>query len=112
MIRVGAMRHKLVFQRKTESSDGYGIGGTATWSDAVTVWAEKWSVKASERVEAARTRQTATHRWHLRHHAAIVPEMRVKWIDDTGKVRYQMVVAAYRLGNKGRELEVITEEKS
>lgn len=104
------MRHRLTFQRPIETSDGTGAGGTITWTDAFTAWAERWSVKGAERVEAARVRENAIHRWHLRYDARIQPSMRIKWIDG-GFTHYQEVVAVNLLGNDRRELEVMAEEK-
>jgi SPP1 family predicted phage head-tail adaptor len=110
MINTGKLRHYLVFQTKTEASDGVGSGGTITWVDSVSVWAEKWSVKGSERVEAARSKQNSIHRWHLRFHAGIKPDMRIKWAHH-GDTHYQEVLAVNDLGNDFREIEVLAEEK-
>jgi head-tail adaptor len=105
------MRHRIVFQTAAEASDGTGAGGTITWSDTLTVWAEKWGVKSAERVEAARVRQNSLHRWHLRDNARIVSSMRIKWTHD-GTTHYQRILAITPLGNHGREIEIIAEEKS
>ena len=111
MIRPGDMRHRIAFQRPIESSDGSGAGGTIAWTDVVTVLAERWSVSGSERVEAARTKQNSIHRWHCRYSAAIVPSMRIKWVN-AGVTHYQEVVAVNVIGNRGDELEVFAEEKN
>jgi len=111
MIRAGTMRHRLIIQRPIETSDGTGAGGTTTWSDVVTMMAERWSVKGSERVEAARNKQNSIVRWHCRHTSAIEPQMRIKWID-RGVTHYQEIIAINQLGNKGNELEILAEEKT
>ena len=110
MIRSGDMRHRLTFQRPTQSSDGLGSGGTISWSDAHTVWAERWSVAGGERVEAARNKLNSIFRWHMRYHPGIKPDMRIKWVDH-GTTHYQEVTSINQLGNKGSELEVFAEEK-
>lgn len=109
-MRSGQLRHKLVFQTRSEDSDGIGQGGTVSWADTLTIRAEKWSVSGKERIEAARTKQNTIYRWHLRYNPAIVPSMRIKWVDGS-VTHYQEALSVNPLGNKGRELEVIAEEK-
>lgn len=111
MIRPGQLRYRLMFQRPVEASDGLGAGGTTTWTNAFTLWAEKWTVKSSERVEAARNQQNAVHRWHLWNHAGIEPSMRISWVNN-GTTHYQEIIAINPLGNDGSELEILAEEKS
>lgn len=111
MINPGKLNHRLTFQRPIQSSDGVGSGGTITWTDAFTTWAEKWSVKGSERVEAARNKQNAIFRWHCRFRSTIVPSMRIKWTN-AGKTHYQEVISATPLDNKMTEMEVLAEEKT
>ena len=109
-MRSGQLRHTLVFQTKTEVSDGTGPGGSVTWTDTLTTKAEKWSVSGKERVQAARNKQDTLYRWHLRYNEDIVPSMRIKWVH-CNVTHYQEVISVVPLGNKMRELEVIAEEK-
>jgi SPP1 family predicted phage head-tail adaptor len=104
------MRHRLTFQRPVQSSDGLGAGGTITWTDAMTVWAERWSIKSSERVEAARAKQNTIYRWHVRYNPGIIPSMRIKWVDH-GRTHYQEVLTVNPLNNENVEMEVFAEEK-
>ena len=109
-MRSGPMRHKLVFQTKSETSDGMGPGGTETWADTINWWAERWNVSGAERVEAARTKQNSLIRWHCRYNAAIVPTMRIKWVH-AGLTHYQEILAVNPLDQQNREIEILAEEK-
>ena len=110
MIRAGDLRHRITLQRASETSDGMGPGGAITWSDIMTVWAERWNVSGAERVEAARTKQNSIARWHCRHNAAIVPTMRIKWVN-AGVTHYQEILAVNPLDQQNREIEILAEEK-
>lgn len=111
MIRAGLMRHKLIFQTKAETSDGFGAGGTETWSDTLTIKAELWKISGSERVEAARSKQNSIYRWHCRYYSVIVPKMRIKWTDRKNVTHYQEILAVNPLGNRIMDIEILAEEK-
>lgn len=111
VIAAGKLRHYLTFQTRSETSDGMGAGGTASWSDTLSDWpAERWSIGGAERVEAARNRQNRMHRWHCRYNAGIIPSMRIKWVD-AGTTHYQEILAVNPIGNQNLELEILAEEK-
>ncbi|HBA86029.1 MAG TPA: hypothetical protein DCZ95_18240 [Verrucomicrobia bacterium] len=109
-MKAGALRHILVFQTKTETSDGMGPGGAESWADTLTARAERWHISGAERVEAARTKQNSMVRWHCRHNAAIVPTMRIKWVN-AGVTHYQEILAVNPLDQQNREIEILAEEK-
>jgi len=75
-MKAGALRHILVFQTKTETSDGMGPGGAESWADTLTARAERWHISGAERVEAARTKQNSMVRWHCRHNPSACPAAR------------------------------------
>ena len=111
MIRCRKMRDHITFQSRTDTSDGMGAGGTVTWTDTLINYpAERWSIKAAERVEAAREKQISVQRWHVRYNSAIVPSMRIKWVRN-GVTRYQEILAVTVIDPKDRELEILAEER-
>lgn len=90
-----------------------GAGGTITYpADTLEDWpAELWKVSGQERVEAARNKQNSIYRWHCRFNAVIVPTMRIKWVF-LGITHYQEILAVNMIDDRGRELEIIAEEKN
>lgn len=105
------LKRKITFQTRSETSDGSGSGGTVTWTDTISLWAQKWDVKASERIESARTKQNAIHRWHIRYDTAVTPSMRIKWVDRFSITHYQEIVAINVL-NDTEVMEILAEEKA
>lgn len=74
----GLMREMLLIQQKTTAEDGRG-GQIVSWSTLDSVPAERITMGSAERIEAQRMGASVRHRFRIRAHASITPEMRATW---------------------------------
>jgi SPP1 family predicted phage head-tail adaptor len=112
-MRSGLLRERVVFQTKTEVSDGMGSGGTETWSDTLSgVPAAVWPMRGDELVDNMKLEQRIDYRIRTRWDSAINSAMRIKWIDHQGTTHYLDIVDGPR-NTQGtyRMLEMLAEEK-
>ena len=111
-MRAGTLRERVTFQTKTETSDGMGAGGTATWADTLTsVPASIWHMKGSEIVDNMKLEQRIDYRVRVRYQSEITSAMRIKWTNLQGTVRYLDIIEGPRdLRSNSRELEMLTRD--
>ena len=74
------MRHRIVIQSVSQSSDGQG-GFTETWADGATVAASIDALKDRpfERFQAGQTQTPATHKIVMRYRSDLTTAKRVKF---------------------------------
>ena len=111
-MRSGTLRERVVFQTKTEVSDGMSAGGTETWTDTLTdVPASLWPLGGSEVVDAMKLEQRIDYRMRVRYQSQINSAMRIKWTNLQGTVRYLDIVSGPRdLGSNSKELEMFVRD--
>ena len=70
-----SLRHKVILEKKTQTSDGAG-GYTTTWEEVATLWTSIEKRRGSERVHHGQLTATSTHIFRLRYTNIITPDMR------------------------------------
>jgi len=103
-MRAGDLRHKIVLQEPTETSDGMG-GMTTTWSTFKRVWAAIWPLKGAEYLAAMQTTSEMTHKIRIRYMANVTPKLRIKWGS-----RYFDIQSAINPDERNIYLEMICRE--
>ena len=78
----GRLRHRVTIQEPTETADTYGQP-LLTWSTVCTCWAHVNPISGRERIDAAMSQSTVSHRITIRHRDGITPRMRVVYGDRT-----------------------------
>lgn len=74
----GELRHKIIIQTPTESSDSYG-GFTATWATFATVWAALNPVRNREYPISLQNETRTLHKITIRYVAGLTDKMRVNF---------------------------------
>ena len=77
-MRAGDLRHEIVLETPTETSDGIGTM-TTTWSTFKTVRAAVWPLKGAEYLAAMQTTSEITHKIRIRYLANVTSKLRIKW---------------------------------
>jgi SPP1 family predicted phage head-tail adaptor len=103
-MRSGLLRHKIIFQTATDTSDGMG-GFTQSWSDTYTCFAAIWPLRSNERLEAMKMESKITHKIRMRYQPGITSSMRIKFGS-----RYFQISAPINPDERNRELEILAEE--
>jgi len=106
MIQSGTLKHRIIFQQKTNVSDGMG-SSYEKWSTFATRWAAIWPVKAMERIENAQEGQETTHRIKIRYLAGVTAQMRVLYGSRTFEIN-----SVINPDEANRELEILATEET
>jgi SPP1 family predicted phage head-tail adaptor len=71
----GRLRHEVALESASLTADGMG-GHTGSWAEIATVFARIEPLGVESRFGAGQTRETATHRFTIRHRADVASGMR------------------------------------
>ena len=74
----GALRHTILIERETITSDGLG-GGTKAWTTHKTLKAKIQPLRGNERLQAMRLEATISHKITIRFVTDIKPSDRVNY---------------------------------
>lgn len=102
-MRAGALRHRILIQRKIVTRDSFGAE-VIEWQPVTAAWARVETPTGAEFVELAKTQATLTHKVSLRHRDGILPEMRVEWGNHT------LEIEAVLADNRKREMMLACSE--
>ena len=112
-MRGGTLKHKIIVQEKTQTSDGMG-GFTEVWSDLLPTRAAIWPLGAREQMDALKLELSVNHRIRIRHPRtiSITADMRIKWHDHvTGTDKYFNIVSIINPDKKNIALEFLALEE-
>jgi SPP1 family predicted phage head-tail adaptor len=73
-MRIGRLRHRVIFKSATEVSDGAG-GVTQTWVEVATLWGAVEPLRGRELFAAQQIQAEITHKITTRYHEGLRPEM-------------------------------------
>lgn len=76
-VRAGDLRHRVIIESATRTSDGAG-GSTTEWEARAEVWAAIWSRTADESFSLDRISGTASHDIWIRYRSDVTPDMRIR----------------------------------
>ncbi|MCP4568383.1 MAG: phage head closure protein [FCB group bacterium] len=110
-MRSGDLKHGIVIERATKTSDGIG-GYTDTWSDYYSCRAAIWPMRASEILDAMKLELNVNHRIRIRHpRRNITADMRIKWFDQIAEEnKYFNIVSIINADKKNVMLEFLAIE--
>jgi SPP1 family predicted phage head-tail adaptor len=100
VLRAGKLRHRLIFQSKTEARDSMG-GTTITWEDDKTLYGAIWPLRGTEAITAQQLESEITCQIRVRYAADITPENRIQRGDST---TYFDIVSVVNPDYRNREL--------
>ena len=112
-MRSGDLRHILVFQESTETSDGGG-GFTTTWSDFYECRGAIWPLGSRERLDAMKLELQVDNRIRIRHPRSIdlTAKHRIKWHDPiTDTDKYFNIVSVRNAEKRNMMLEFLALEE-
>ena len=112
-MRGGTLKHKIIVQEKTQTSDGMG-GFTEVWSDLLPTRAAIWPLNAREQMDALKLELSVNHRIRIRHPRtiSITADMRIKWHDHvTGTDKYFNIVSIINPDKKNIAMEFLATEE-
>lgn len=98
------LRHRVVFQSRQETDDGYG-GKTVSWQDVFEAWAKIEPVSASERFKAMGMNMKVSHRIYIRYRPEVSSKMRIKY----GKRKFE-IEGIIDIGEQKKYLELLCSE--
>ena len=104
-MRAGQLRHKIVFQKLTVSTDTWSHSNK-TWADQVTVWASIWSTKGTERLESLKLGNELTHNIRCRYRTGLHPKMRIKF-----GTRYFNILSMVNVDERNIYYEIMASEE-
>ena len=114
-MRSGTLRHKIVLQAQTDTSDGMG-SFTVAWSDVYSCRASIWTLNARERLDSMKLDVSVDHRIRIRHPKAtleVTEKHRVKWLDPaTGTTVYFNIISIINPDRRNKMLEMIVTEET
>ena len=84
--RIGAMRHRIFFQKLTSAPNGQG-GFTEAWANHKEVWASVKPVKTKERNFSEQIQYQRTHEVIIRFRNDITQDMRFKFDGRTFEIK-------------------------
>lgn len=82
----GELRHRIVIQTLTQSSDSIG-GYTTSWSTFATVWASLEPRLGNELFRGERLEDHITHICKIRYYAGVLPKMRISFDSRTFQIK-------------------------
>jgi len=74
-IKIGDLRHRVTFQKKTKLPDGHH-GHTSSWEEVVTVWAKVDPVSGREYYYSHQLKNALSHKITIRYRDDITEELR------------------------------------
>ncbi|MCP4934297.1 MAG: phage head closure protein [bacterium] len=77
MMRAGALRHRVILESATKTSDGGG-GSMIFWEQEATLWVAIKPLSGRELLSAGQFSSRLTHQITLRYISQILPEMRFR----------------------------------
>lgn len=104
---IGERRHRVVFQRATETQDAFGEPDQ-TWATLCTSWALVQPLKGQERFSAMQVQATVDTRIVTRYRdelADLGPKDRATWNGHTYDIK-----AVIRRDHRNIELEILAQE--
>ena len=112
-MRSGDLRHLLVFQVSTETSDSGG-GFLTTWSDCYECRGAIWPISSKERLDAMKLELQIDNRIRIRHPRSIdlTAKHRIKWHDHiTDTDKYFNIVSVRNMDKRNMTLEFLALEE-
>ena len=103
-VRIGALRHRVTFQRLTVTQDDYG-GTVKSWVDHATVWAVVEYLSGRELWQAQQANSEASGRVRIRHREDIEPTMRI-----VHGSKYLEIITVLPVDSKDREMHLLFKE--
>ena len=105
-MRAGDLRHRIIIQPNTNTSDGMG-GMTTTYpeKDWIRVWAAIWPVSATEQLATMKEIMIISHRIRIRYRSGIKPRWRIRFSD-----RYFNIVSIINPNEKNELLDLMCKE--
>ena len=103
---MASLRHKVVIQSETQSSDGQG-GFTSSWTDGPTVYCSIEPVKAYERYQAMQMQTPVTHKIVMRYRGGVTAKNRLKFGD-----RILEIKEVINIEERGRFLQIKAMERA
>jgi SPP1 family predicted phage head-tail adaptor len=76
-VKAGDLRHRVVIESPTRTSDGAG-GSTTEWNTVAEIWAAIWSRTVDEDFTLDRVAGTASHDIWIRYRSDVTPDMRIR----------------------------------
>lgn len=102
-MNVGAMCHRITFQRQMPEKDVLG-GQTGPWEDVATTWAQIKPVSGKEYFSQVRE-TTVSHKIYCRYRPGITPRMRIKF-----RERIFEIISVINWDEKNEGLTLMCEE--
>ncbi|MBI9080836.1 MAG: phage head closure protein [Pseudodesulfovibrio sp.] len=100
-------RHKIFFLKSTDTGDGMGGTGKATWvPHGNSVRAAIWPISGKEAVSNLRDEGTITHRIHVRYVAGVTSNMRIQF----GDRQFEIKGPPIDFEERHRELQIMATE--
>lgn len=109
MMRAGRLRHRLTFQDKTVSRDGYGAEDI-TWTDSFTVWGSVEPLMAREYLDQRQQQAEVTHRVRIRYRSGVKPSMRIQFDLDSRDAQYLEIESIIEPYVRGTEMQLMCVE--
>ena len=103
-MRAGSIRHRVTFQKLTETQDPMG-GIVEGWTDHATVWAEVQYLTGREYWQAQQANSEAEGRVRIRHRDDIEPTMRVVY-----GTKHLHILSPFTYDSKNREMHILFKE--
>ena len=115
MIRAGDLKHKVVIQSNTETSDDMGPGGQDVWSDLLPTRAAIWPLSSTEQMRAMQADLKVDRRIRIRHPRTtnVTAGMRIKWRNHmTDEDVYFYIVSIINKDERNVMLDFLTQERA
>jgi SPP1 family predicted phage head-tail adaptor len=105
MIRAGNLRHTIVLQARTGSTDAGG-GKTGAWADASPeIWASVEPLDGSQALRAMQQGLVTPHRVRMRYRDGVSAEKRVRY-----GARHFLIRSVVDVDERHRELQLLCDE--
>lgn len=105
----GSLRHELTIRSRSTASDGYGGKGTATVTDAATVWGSITPIHAQEFQGSQQRSSTREYEVHLRYDANLALTMQHELYNPRTGSTYR-IVSLVDVDERQREWELVCTE--
>jgi SPP1 family predicted phage head-tail adaptor len=112
-MRAGDLRHNLVFQEATQTSDGMG-GFTETHNEIYSCRGAIWPLSSKEQLDSMKLELQVNHRIKIRHprSVSITAKHRIKWHDHiTDTDKYFNIVSIRNVEKRNMTLEFLALEE-
>lgn len=108
-MRAGYLRHRLEFQDKAVSRDGYGAE-VVSWGESFTVWGSVEPYMGREYLQAKQQQAEVSHRVRIRYRPNVKPTMRIKVDLDSRDAFYLEIVNVIEPFVRGTDLQLMCRE--